>query len=74
MLVVAMTIVELIKKFEALPERQQEEVAEFVDFLASRYPEGPTRKTSARGKFADVGISSDDFAKQKSEEIDIEDR
>ncbi len=69
-----MTIVELIKKFEALPERQQEEVAEFVDFLASRYPEQPRPRVSAMGKYADVSTSSEEFARRKAEEIDIEDR
>ncbi len=69
-----MTIVELIKKFEALPERQQEEVVEFVDFLASRYPEPPKSRVSAMGKYADVRTSSEEFARRKAEEIELEDR
>ena len=69
-----MTIVELIKKFEALPQQQQAEVTEFIDFLASRYPEQSRRKPSARGKYADVDISSDEFARQKAAEIELEDR
>lgn len=69
-----MTVTELIKKIEALPQRQQEEVAEFVEFLASRHPERPRQNYSARGKYADIPISSDDFAVRKSDEIDLEDR
>ena len=69
-----MTVTELIKKIEALPERQQEEVEEFVDFLTSRHPARSRQKYSARGKFADVPISSEEFARLKSEEIELEDR
>ena len=69
-----MTIVELIKKFEALPQQQQAEVTEFIDFLASRYPEQQKPRVSAMGKYADVHTSSEEFARRKSEEIDIEDR
>jgi len=67
-----MTITELVKKIESLPQRQQEEVEEFVDFLASRHPVRSRR--SAFGKYINVPASSDDFARRKSEEIELEDR
>jgi len=69
-----MTVTELISKFEALPQRQQEEVTEFVDFLATRHPVRPKPRVSAMGKYAHVQTSSEEFARRKSEEIDLEDR
>jgi hypothetical protein len=69
-----MTVTELVNKIEALPRRQQEEVAEFVDFLAARYQSRTLPRVSVRGKYADVPTSSDEFARRKSEEIDLEDK
>lgn len=68
-----MTVTELLQKIESLPRQKQDEVAEFVDFLTSKYPARTRLTISARGKFANVGMSSDEFARLKDEEIDHED-
>jgi len=69
-----MDITDLLKKFEALPLQQQEEVVDFVDFLASRYSAQPRQRQSAMGKYAGMGTSSDEYARRKDEEIERVDR
>ncbi|HEY3416572.1 MAG TPA: DUF2281 domain-containing protein [Armatimonadota bacterium] len=67
-----MTTTELVKKIETLTPQQQAEVADFVEFLATKSSFRSRRGNSARGRYADIPTSSDAFAERKQIEIDRE--
>ena len=60
-----MSIIELTKKFDRLPEIAKREVEDFIDFLEKKYSKGqkrsPTTKVSNFGSAAGLIEMADDF-------------
>lgn len=69
-----MTKAELVKQIDELTPQQQAEVADFVAFLRSKKPQPSRRRISARGKFAHIPGSTEEFMQRKEEEKKLEER
>lgn len=69
-----MTTAELVKQIEELTPEHLAEVADFVAFLRAKQPPPIRRRISARGKFAHIPGSTDEFMQRKEEEKKLEER
>ena len=67
---------EIIEKLGLLSEAEQQKLAEAIEQQKQMKAETERRAfiRSLRGKYAFVPTSSEDFARRKQEEIEIEDR
>jgi len=66
---------EIIEKLELLSEAEQQKLAEVIEQQKQMKAEAERQKfiRSLRGKYAFVPTSSEDFARRKQAEIELED-
>ena len=67
---------EIIEKLELLSEAEQQKLAEVIDQQRQIKAEAERQAfiRGLRGKYAFIPTSSEDFARRKQEEIELEDR
>ncbi len=72
----AAVLEELIEKIKLLSEAEQQKLAEAIEQQQQMKAETERKAfiRSLRGKYAFVPTSSEDFARRKQEEIELEDR
>ena len=70
------TVEKILEEFRALPPEEQRQLVEMIEreTHGSEQSKRAALSRSIRGKYAHLGVSSDDFAAQKAEEIALEDR
>jgi hypothetical protein len=65
----------IFEKLDSLDEKHQFQVLDFIEFLQSRQTSpasDPDVISSLRGKYRDIMSSSEEFARRKQEEIELE--
>lgn len=70
------TLDRIIEEVRALSLEEQQQLLEILEqeTLSSEQARRAALSRSIRGKYAHLGVSSDDFAARKAEEIALEDR
>jgi len=70
------TLDKIIEEVRSLTTEEQKQLLEMLEHEthSSEQSRRATLSSSIRGKYAHLGVSSDDFAARKAEEIALEDR
>jgi hypothetical protein len=70
------TLDKIIKEVRTLTQKEQQQLLEMLEHEThhSEQSRRATLSKSIRGKYAHLGVSSDDFAARKAQEIALEDR